>query len=525
MICPNKNSPEWKALVATYGEALALIKFRQQEQNNNFESDVYNELLKQVTANKDFISEKYSTYLGSKDMSAEQMASVFYSRFSGLSPKLKGDIVSTSNGDMLLFPEVEAYVSQKINPPTTLGDLLGKLQEKYNIPFVVINDPKQKFKGRFVNQGERKIVVINIAYATEDTPLHEYYHPFVRMMRLQSPQTFELILNSAKKHNKLETDPEEVVTDFLAKQAAKGNLSLFLNYFLDYIKKILGLTNNLAVSSKLRDIFKVLDSNIDLSQENSLMSAYQKIDEITDLIGRKMPDRISQYVNYVEKLIKEGSQLKTSDSSSFYQDINGKDIAKRLTAFIGDKVYGEFSKKAKKYADSPAEAGARKFFKEYGINVDGIPVNEITETITLEGEIIKFSDVVAFKEKEFNKHRLFGKLVHSFLQYKLETDPGARATIKTQALEYAKEYGTPFTTLETHPDLYNIDQNIQQIIDKTGIIVDLEGTKGIPKAKQDKVAPELSIVSELLTDKEGNKLGTTADGFVQHYNGEVTLVD
>ena len=39
MICPNKNSPEWKALVATYGEALALIKFRQQEQNNNFESD------------------------------------------------------------------------------------------------------------------------------------------------------------------------------------------------------------------------------------------------------------------------------------------------------------------------------------------------------------------------------------------------------------------------------------------------------------------------------------------------------
>lgn len=530
MVCPNKNDPSWKKLVETHGEAIALLMFNAEEQPVDFNREIYNEIRKRVLADPDYYKDKYSSFLGSNDLTPLQMVEVFYSRFDGMSAKIKDDYISVvdSNGgtkNMLLFPEVDRYMLQKISAPSKLEDVLIKLQNKFNIPFVVVNEPNQKFKGRYVNQGEKKVIVLNTAYATEDTPFHEYYHPFVRIMKGSSPKTFEEIYNLGKRDSLDNRDPEEVVTDFLGKTAAKGRWNMHLQYFLAVVKKFLGLKNDLSARSKLIDIFKVLDEGVDLANESSLTSAYQKAKETEDLIGQKLGTTQTPYVNYVEILQKQNKNIHTNDNSMYYMDENNNNVAKRLTGFIGDRLFGEFSKRFRKYNQSREEYAAKMVFKQYNIDVTEKDPASITETVKIGDKEYTFEEILEQKRKEYRQEALRGKLVHSYLQWLFESDKARKTKAFDDAMQYAKEIGEDFKTLPSHPYLYNIGVKIDKIIEKSGIVVDLDGKSGIPKSALDKRAPEVFLTSNILTDKDGMALGSTADGLFLHANGEVTLLD
>lgn len=242
-------------------------------------------------------------------------------------------------------------------------------------------------------------------------------------------------------------------------------------------------------------------------------------DQLLDAMAFKLKAKPSKK-DFLESIHANQQRLSTSDESDFYQDADGNNVAKRLTTFVS-----EFSTKFKNKTMSMAEYAARMLFKQQGVTLGNQSVDEITATIKLGGIEYTFKEVLAAKEKELSQARIVGKMTHSFIQFLLETNTTKRAQAKAAAIGYASSLGLPFYSLETHKFLAPITQNFQNILDKAGIIIDLEGTKGIPKNKQDKAAAEVILSSEILQDASGNKLATTADGLFQHYNGEVTLLD
>jgi len=450
---------------------------------------------------------------------------LFAARFDGLDAKIDGDIVRTSSGTMALFPPTkeEIIATTAFSTGYTKEDLenvLVNLSKKFGFPFETINAPAIKWKGKFVQRNGQMLVMVNTAHATKDTPFHEYYHPFVNLLRLQKPETFKVILDSANSRDT--SNPEEVVTDYLARLAVKNPTSFYLSYFLQFVRDLLGLKNSLTAYSTVADLRGRAPIDVSASE---LPEAYQRLDEVADMMKKKFPGQASETPDYIAELLKESAKYSTSDTSSFYQDESGTDIAKRLTAFIGDKLFGEFSKKARRFMDTPAEGAAKNFYKQRGINIDKIAPKDVTQSITIGGNTYSFTEIVAGFEERFKGARLIGKLVHAYIYYRLEDNATEKAKIKQLAVGYAQELGEPYTTLEAHPRLSKIHDNFQNILDASGVMIDTTGTKGIPRSKQDKAAPEIGLVSKYLTDADGNKLGTTADGLFVHQNGDVTLLD
>ena len=63
---------------------------------------------------------------------------------------------------------------------SVMKDVAVRLTERIGIPAKFINDVNQKFKGRLETNDNRKLAIINLAYATLDTPIHEIIgHPLM----------------------------------------------------------------------------------------------------------------------------------------------------------------------------------------------------------------------------------------------------------------------------------------------------------------------------------------------------------
>ena len=460
------------------------------------------------------------------------MVEAFALRFKDLSPVVKGDIVETNKGNFLLFPEADAEFVRMTNVPSAMDTLLHGLQAKYGIPFTVINDPKQKFAGKYINQGDKKMVVINTAYADENTPLHEYYHPFVRSLLVRNRPTFDMLLKKARLDGDVRTDLEEVVVDFLTKSAKqKINLNL-LDVFFDFIKKMLGIKSSLTIdnATTLSEVISLIDKGEGFREESTLTKAYQKAEDMAKDFKNMVKDRKKDViVDYIEALKKGSKNYKTSDGTNFYQDDSDKDVAKRLSAFIGDADFGQFSLKGKNKKYTVPEFRLRELLRKAGFNLQDKPLSTITETFKLGDQTYTVAQLLAAEELKYSKFQKYGKMVHSFLQFKLERDPDAKSKARADAVKYANDYqaagGESFTTLENHPKLSEIDKNFNAICKRAGLTINEDLEKGITAKMLDKVLPEVILVSDLLTDESGVPIGTTADGIIQHSNGEISLID
>jgi hypothetical protein len=62
----------------------------------------------------------------------------------------------------------------------TIRDLAARISDRIGIPYKIISDRTQEFKGKL----ENGVAVINLAYATLDTPIHEILgHPIIRAIK------------------------------------------------------------------------------------------------------------------------------------------------------------------------------------------------------------------------------------------------------------------------------------------------------------------------------------------------------
>lgn len=552
MICPNKNSQEWRDLVSKVGERQAYVLWNMgvnPEQPMVFEKSsyaytdnpLYTTISQRVAADPDYFLNAYSTYLrpllnGRTDPSS--ISTALYQRLDGKKGVVEGDSYRTAEGVFLLFPESKReYKSVREIPKTMLG-LLNTLQDKFGIGFEVIDDPNDKRKGAYINDGDSKLVLINLAHATEDTPFHEYLHPFVRLLLSQNSALFNSFATQARKEINSKLDDEEVVTEWLGRMALKDTKNSYLQAFFQWISRIISSIAGKKIPqiselTSLKDVLNYLHGKVDVSDERTLTYAEQNLDEFAatlknsgKLLFKKTRDESgTDYIAELKK-ITNALGLSTSDQSDFYQDKSGKDVAKRLTPFVGDRQLGEFSVKYKDKPYSYAEYAVREEFQQQGINTKGVPTEQILGNIKDgDGTDWSFAQRLAAYEAEFGRQRVYGKMVHSYMQYLLESDKTAREEAKQNAVMYAKQLEPELKDIDNFDKLRVYRENIQTIVNALGLYVDVDGDKRIPAGKQDRISPELTVMSNLLVDGFGNKIASTIDGLVQHNNGELSMFD
>jgi hypothetical protein len=95
-------------------------------------------------------------------------------------------ITIDEKGQFLLFqkPSTEGEIASE----KTIRDLAARMSARIGIPYRIISDRTQEFKGKL----EGNVAVINLAYTTLDTPIHEILgHPIIRAIKNKT-YSFEL---------------------------------------------------------------------------------------------------------------------------------------------------------------------------------------------------------------------------------------------------------------------------------------------------------------------------------------------
>lgn len=110
---------------------------------------------------------------------------------SSIEENLISDINNSFNNIVAQSDNVSStQASDKVNKFTKI---LDKLQGKFNIPWEIDNN--QQSIGRFEN-GK---VYINMNLVQDDTPFHEYAHPFVELIKLKNPVLYKSLSSRANK--------------------------------------------------------------------------------------------------------------------------------------------------------------------------------------------------------------------------------------------------------------------------------------------------------------------------------------
>lgn len=202
----------------------------------------------------------------------------------------EGTYLSLNRVAFTALKKSEEYESRFVEPPSeALKTVLSKLQSQFNIPYIVIRDTTVEWGGKFDNG----TVIINTANMTEDTPFHEYAHPFIEVLEDQNPALYEelkkQILTTKEGRAELrriqgssfyrESTPndqmKEAIVSLLGKYAADTNFTTNkdLKYYLDLLfKRMVEYFKSITSPEGTVDISKI-DSKISLRELSTLFNS------------------------------------------------------------------------------------------------------------------------------------------------------------------------------------------------------------------------------------------------------------
>lgn len=502
MICPIKNK-HWNELVEKYGDDAYIInRMGGVPSSSTFEEDspVFRAIYNKVSLDPEYYSKKYAPYLQGKarDGSPLSLTRAFFYRVDKYKNNQVIDDHIVGDTSISMFPTTSEEFRKVVNVPNLAYKVLSDLKNRFNIDFTLVDDPDLAYGGKYVNVDGQKHIIINVSKARLDTLFHEYYHPFVRQIKNANPALYESLLQQAN------ATTEEQLVQRLGEMAADKYPSSFLARFLAIVNKLLealtGKTYNLTGKSTLEEVVQYLmNENVDVSAENTLMTAYQakKIYEGAEKIERE------KFAVDIMPILKAASkEVKTNDDTVYYYDLAGNIVGKRLTSFVGDKEEGEFSKRLRDKPSSYTVYEARKIYAENRLSE--------SEPISYQDKMYTFDELVAKMEQEASVNRLYGKAGHAYFQYLTETDPILKAEAKSNFDAYSLEMAKAGKNIR---DLSVVENDYSELLNLIGV------------ETGDRVSSEIALLSQELTTKDGNKIGTTADGVVQHANGEITLFD
>ena len=494
-MCPLKTDKRYTELVRLLGETRGLMAW--QAEQADLDTDSYKptnaeELLySELETNFEFYTQQYKDYLGGeKDF--DKVLEMFYTRIKGAS-YINGKLLKAGI-EITLFPTDANPTTVPLNQ---VERTLAILKKKFGFDYLVINDPSIPFSGKYIG-GTSPVAVVNMAYATPDTPFHEFYHPFVHLLKEENPELFYAILQETPESEESE---EERVTQYLGVAIQTRQSTSFIQSVLTWIKAIFSRKTGKQINelSTIGDVLKLLDSKIKIDVSRSDLSySYQILEDIKKAMAQKFSGSFtptSSKEDIIKKVLSEPIWT-TEDNSDYYTKDDAKVL--RLTQLVSSENHGVFSLKYKGKKGVSAYT-AERTFRSAGIPLDG--------AITLDGRKMNLGELTAHYEIKDSQFRYEGKMLHAYFNHLLETDSVLKGNAYKEFVKYAALAGYETTTPEQIYSAKEIKKNLHAILEEMQI------------DSSDRFAAEISVVDEALG------LGTTADGLIQHDSGDLSLID
>ena len=395
--------------------------------------------------------------------------------------------------------------------------LIKRLSRATGIEVIDYFDPNDRRKGYF----KQDKVYLNLAYASESTPLHEFYHPFVRVIKNTNPTLWEELTRKAKVlFPKMEE--EEAVVEMLAIEKTYSSLyHRVRSFILEIIRKLFNLNKPLPTIRTYGQLLDYLDNPLkedlkysDLEAANSVMG-----DFYVSLGPSAKPNLYDALHNWVEE-----QGLSTSDADDFYVNKAGQKVARRVTHFVGDKEVGAFTRQRK--FDMPyAEYLVRQIFKRKGVELE-----DFSQTIEYEGEQITAQELIERLTKRLGSARTYGKMIHAFMQYLVEEDKTKKTMWRTSTLDYARQLIENGSLSGTFIEPFLKDETL--VLEEMSILAPYKDALETVLDKLDlskndvKLLSEISFASEgIIQDEDGNLIGGTADLVIVTKDNELVMVD
>lgn len=313
-----------------------------------------------------------------------------------------------------------------------------------------------------------------------------------------------------------------------------------LKSILDYIYKLFLKIFNREVSEDTRILYQVdslIDSIIDMNEHykpnkplvasmiGAIRNSYIVGTDIDSPIGT-LADQFKLYSRTEQKDTERKSTIDAlqklavdtklelmgegTPDSYYYNDTAGK--LERLTEYLRDRV-AKFSDNNKTYAEWRAEQDykSKGIAKEefYTVNDNGI-----TKEYT-------FQDRVNYHSLKSNSFRAYGNYAHLLIEKFLSKNSARITEIDEQLYKLQQDvYENGILVQEgiKAKTFKWLNDRMGEILNKSGITYDTESEEFNEKFG-DKVAPEILIALDAL------KVGSKADGLIEHPNGVLSLID
>jgi hypothetical protein len=218
--------------------------------------------------------------------------------------------------------ELEMQVSdqtRKERAVKTNRRLLRRLSNKFNIPFKIINDPDFKVAGFY--DPNTNTVVINEAYATDDTPIHEFAHPFISSIKKRNPELYNNLisqLNNDEQGKQILEEVKEARPDLpLDKQQEEALVQLLGELSANKVKSLTLKQQLLELFNQIKNIVKQLfGAQADIIQEK--MDINTTLNDLSDMIldtkttvdlDVQMDDRFRRAMDYASRSVERLAKI------------------------------------------------------------------------------------------------------------------------------------------------------------------------------------------------------------------------
>jgi len=281
----------------------------------------------------------------------------------------------------------------------TIRDLAARISDRIGIPYKIISDRTQEFKGKL----ENGVAVINLAYATLDTSIHEILgHPIIRAIKETNKTLFNNLLKELE-YGRGKDILDRIKRDYVIKY----NYPIFNTEIIkvDKVYRILNTKNNLlyaAIDFKSEeDALKYINVR---KKEYSYTLEEQQEEAIVELLGMMTAEKLDnvkdgKLISLLKRLLKEMKQFvrtllnqKEVNIDNLPDNITINDLAD-LLAYSNSKLIlpgyeVEYTtpddKKFKTYAE------ASNHISELAKNVQDVDLNNVNINIIENKDVVYF---------------------------------------------------------------------------------------------------------------------------------------
>lgn len=222
-------------------------------------------------------------------------------------------------------------------------DIAERLKSKFGVDYTIINDGQKFWAGHY----EDGKATINLAYATEDTPFHEFAHPFIDTLQVTNRGLFDSLSDEVLKERNIllrtkQLYPEllgvdlikeaivQSIGEYASEDLKSPSLIRYIKELLEELSKYLGdlfnsrylLPAELPPSLTLRQIGSLMNTNHVLPLLSIESVHYQKIQDIEDKRKVATPEQLTAlnilYDNSDKVILDEGPHIYKDGSNIEY---------------------------------------------------------------------------------------------------------------------------------------------------------------------------------------------------------------